>query len=229
MKLSRLRRKQKPKPLPVQVQTSRVALITPIEEVCPTEFHQSMVRLVARTMMEAPQLHLMPIYFGCSVLPLARQLLALRALEHGATHMLWVDSDMAFPEDSLIRLMAHQQAIVGVNYLSKRPPYLLTARNAEGELMTRQESTGLEKARSMGFGLVLIAADVFRKLSLPWFQFEWDAGTSTFIGEDFYFFKKAVAAGFQPFVDQTLSREIHHVGTFKYSTLLKSMGEPDFL
>jgi len=229
MNLLRLKPREKPEPLLMEIETRRVALVTPMEEVCPVEFHNSMVRMVAQTMMVMPHLHLMPLHFGCSVLPLARQLLALRALEHGATHLLWIDSDMDFPGDALIRLMRHNEAIVGVNYLSKRPPYALTARNAEGEMITRQESTGLEKARSLGFGLVLIAADVFRKLTLPWFQFEWEERTSTFIGEDFYFCKKAIAAGFQPMVDQSLSREIHHVGTFKYSTLLKSMGEPDFL
>ena len=59
---------------------------------------------------------------------------ALRALTAGAQvhhipkpmsadEILWVDTDMQFPEDALLRLLAHDKDIVGCNYRTRTPPY----------------------------------------------------------------------------------------------------------
>lgn len=49
--------------------------------------------------------------------------LCLDAMREGCTHILFIDSDMTFPQDLVGRLLAHDKEIVG---------QLRTAQNANG-------------------------------------------------------------------------------------------------
>ena len=40
-------------------------------------------------------------------------------------------------------------------------------------------------------------------------------------GEDYDFFNKAMAAGFELYVDQDLSKEVNHIGSFAFNPLMK--------
>ena len=95
------------------------------------------------------QLHL--IY-----LPLARERLARQALGAGATHLLWLDSDMRFPADAAHRLLAHDVPMVGVNYARRDDAARPTARAMDGTLMAPRPD-GLEAASVIGFGCCLLA------------------------------------------------------------------------
>ena len=46
----------------------------------------------------------------------------MHALAVDATHILWLDSDMRFPADTLGRLLARNRDIVGANYCARRFP-----------------------------------------------------------------------------------------------------------
>lgn len=157
----------------------------------------------------------------------AREELAEAALKMDATHILWVDADMTFPQDALFRLLQHDEDIVGVNY-SKRgiPPEFTAVKHIDWEededsekLVTTADSHGLEEVDGMGFGLVLMKTHVFKRLASerPWFWYEMqDYGH---VGEDTYFCRLAQEAGFSLYVDHDLSRECSHVGEFQYMTL----------
>jgi len=81
---------------------------------------------------------------------------------------------MTFPDDLFHRLFAHNLPAVACNYVQRIIPARSNARDENGvELLTYSDSTGLEKARSAGFGACLIWADVFKRLSLPWFDVVW--------------------------------------------------------
>lgn len=149
-----------------------------------------------------------------SMLPHLRCLIADEAIEHyGATHLLWIDSDHSFPPDTAHRLVAHRRPFVGINASTKTPPITPTARSKVDEfLYTSEQSRGLERAWSLGFGLVLIEARVFLAMPKPWFMLE-VTPEGKWIGEDAYFCYKARAAGFQPMVDHDLTRETWHYGS----------------
>lgn len=151
----------------------------------------------------------------------ARNQLAERALEVGATHILWLDVDMKFPQDALMRLLAHDKAIVGVNYPNRRFPIHHTAfkkvdLETGGEhtkLHTTIEDTGLEVADAVGFGFLLMKTSVFGKMKYPWFVVDQK------LGEDVFFCVRAKKAGYKTFVDHDLSKQMVHYGPMGYTFL----------
>jgi hypothetical protein len=145
-------------------------------------------------------------------------------MEAGATHVLWLDSDMRFPKDALGRLLAHGEPIVGANYTTRRPPYLPTAETAEGYLFGSPDLDGLVEVSHLGMGLLLVDTDVFRKIGEPYFALGYNRQDGSYVGEDFYFCKKARDHGYKVYVDQTLSREVRHIGEteFRYEHALET-------
>lgn len=162
-------------------------------------------------------------YFG-TYIDKSREELAAEALRNGCTHILYLDSDMTFPKDLLIRLLNHNLPIVGVNYSGRRIPAKFVAvkkiggpGEGEGERCpTFADSTGLEEVEGIGFGAVLIQTRVFQNLSRPFFHRKWDEEEQRWIGEDIYFCRLARENGYRVFVDHDLSKEIGHMGQLKF-------------
>ena len=156
-----------------------------------------------------------------SVLPSVRQDIAERALLHEATHLLWIDADHRFPNNTGHRLIAHGRPWVGINATTRCAPVRATALKKEGELLqTTRQSKGLERVWRMGFGVVLIEARVFQEMPKPWFLNEYIErnGEACFRGEDIYFAEKAKAAGFHPMVDHDLTKETAHIGSLAWDS-----------
>lgn len=154
-----------------------------------------------------------------------REKLAEEALEWGADAILYIDSDMRFPADSLNVLLSREVPIIGVNATTRREPVVPTAMNLhldkmKDEGMVRQvwskiESrgkSGIEQVTAVGFGVTLIRREVFEKIPKPWFDVIWtDHGNV--IGEDVAFCVKAMEQNIPVFVDHDLSMHIGHIGT----------------
>lgn len=185
------------------------------------EYSQSLASMMLRIgNVDAGVRQVRTHYATGSVLCSLRQMLAERAIEQGATHLLWIDADHTFPDDMAHRLLAHDRPWVGINATTRIQPIRATAQRKRGEpLETTQHSKGLEKVWRMGFGIAMIEARVFEAMPKPWFLIEYvetDDGPH-FRGEDIYFCEKAKAAGFHPMVDQDLTKETAHIGSFPVS------------
>jgi hypothetical protein len=155
-----------------------------------------------------------------TIIHTARRDLVRMALKGDCTHILFLDSDMRFPRNALVRLLSHGVPIVGANYVTRRPnpkPVTFASDTSDKErVYTELTSTGLQEVDSTGFGVMLIHLDVFRNLSEPWFSFEWKT-PQWMVGEDVYFCRKARTELEVPtFIDHDLSQEIRHVGTYEY-------------
>jgi hypothetical protein len=150
-------------------------------------------------------------YQSSSNLPEIRHTLAKRALQiHQATHILWVDSDMDFPQDSLHRLLAHDLEIVGCNYPRRMPPHFSSATDLDKKPF-HPSCVGLSQAGVIGFGLLLMRTTVFeRQYDMPLFAHHDDEGYCT---EDVTFCKKVRAQGHEIWIDHDLSREVRHIGS----------------
>jgi hypothetical protein len=180
------------------------------------EFTISLVRL-AITTLEAKinfngaivRPEIKPFFFTTSILPLGRIKLAEAALEWGADYLLWADSDHSFPGSALLRLLAHNVDVVGINQPRVRPPHELTAVGLDGAPL--RPGSGLESVMSMGLALCLVRAAVFSSLSRPWFQVN-ILENGDVIGEDFWFFRRLREAGVKLHVDHDLSARVGHVG-----------------
>jgi hypothetical protein len=151
----------------------------------------------------------------------ARQEMLESLIGEGVTHILWVDTDMTFPPDSLIRLLEHNVPVVGINYSQRGLPPDYVAIKKVGlpgeKLATLPESTGLEEVDAMGMGLMLTRIDGLRNLpAKPWFAHEWLEDKKQWLGEDVYFCGKLREAGVKLLVDHDLSKECGHLGQFDY-------------
>ncbi|MFA6134726.1 MAG: hypothetical protein WC869_11990 [Phycisphaerae bacterium] len=153
-----------------------------------------------------------------SVLPTARNWLVRDALTAGASHILFLDSDMRFPPDTLLRLLSHDQDIVAANCVQRAFPTRATAWAAGAHVFTEADSTGLEEVESIGTAVMMIKASVFGAMKPPAFFFEPKPDDAfSFLGEDQYFCRKARECGFKVWIDHDLSQHVAHVGTLAYT------------
>ena len=144
---------------------------------------------------------------GC-ILHANRQEIVEKAIEKECTHLLFVDSDMSFPKDAVVRLLARNKDIVGAHYNRRKFPPTSTVVNPKDPNM------GITTCDSVATGFMLIKLDVFKKLSKPWFFWELDEKGKTVTGEDYFFCRKAREAGYEIWADFTL--EVLHEGSHFY-------------
>jgi hypothetical protein len=214
---------KKPKLPEIKVEKRRVAILCPAQELCHTGFAMSLAHMVERTCLNPPEnLEALTVNsFGSSMLPFSRQTLAKQALDQCVTHMLWIDSDMEFPDDMLLGFLRMDEKIVGINAMNRRKPFRNTALvSSDTQCVTTPDSSGMEKVFRMGFGVVWMAAEVFDRMTLPWFNFEWVPEESLFMGEDYLFFEKAKDLGYELYIDHDLSKKVNHLGTFAYNPMM---------
>lgn len=149
-----------------------------------------------------------------SNLPESRAVLAQRAVTiHDASHILWIDSDSAFPSDSLDRLLAHDVEIVGATFPRRVAPHWSSASDLDGKPFS-PAAVGLVEAGVMGFGLLLTRRCVFEgEYEMPLFAHHDANGYCT---EDVTFSHKVRARGHRLWCDMDLSREVRHVGSIAY-------------
>lgn len=147
-----------------------------------------------------------------------RTWLVQNAIKAGATHILFVDSDMLFPYDIIPKLLAHKKEIIGVEYNKREFPLKKLCEPLEGE-----DTDKLYKARYTGTGLLLIDLSIFEKMGAPsemhpkgnpWFSFGRDSKGALIMGEDVWFCNVARDAGYDIWVDPTLT--VKHIGEHIY-------------
>ena len=203
----------------------RVAILVPSDDHVKTEFTTSLVNMIQHTYHQPGVQALMEAcivqFFGSSILPYSREQLARFAIASKATHTLWIDSDMRFPKDMLMRFLKRDELIIGINAMSRREPYRCTAQSAPGEpMITTKDSSGLEKVHRMGFGVMWIATSVFEAMEHPYFDLTYVESKECWQGEDFAFFERARSQGHPFYVDQDLSKEVFHMGSFGYNPMM---------
>lgn len=187
---------------------SSVVLCTPSRGEVRAEYTSDLVELIRQnpTVRYAPAL-------GCYVGNL-RQTLAETVLSSGASHLLFIDSDMRFPPDTVKRLLKMDRSVIGANCRIRTATGTTARRLVDGQwrMVDSTTATGYEEVDVLGFGVTLINMQVFKKLERPWFAMPWDSQSKNYVGEDVYFSFKAREAGFGIYIDHELSREIGHIG-----------------
>ena len=197
-----------------------VAVCTPARDMVHTMYTYDLVNMVAYHTMNTNDAVSLKISQG-TLIANQRAELSLDAMQENCSHVLFVDSDMRFPQDMIGRLLKHDLDIVATNCARRRMPTGPTAQlykeNGDRELVwTMPDSTGLQEVGSVGMGVMLIKSNVFAALSEPWFETPWRHDKRGYIGEDVFFCQKAAAAGFKIHIDHDVSKEIGHIGTFEF-------------
>lgn len=147
------------------------------------------------------------------------------ALEAGATHLLWLDSDHIYPPALLYRLLSHKLDVVGVNHVSKTIPAGPTARGwptkecpggvpVFTELRPKVE---LEKVWRLGCGTMLITRKVMEQIGNHGFDMVYDERIGGVRGEDWSMCERIESGGFDIWIDHPLSNMCGHIGTYVYT------------
>jgi hypothetical protein len=149
-----------------------------------------------------------------TVLSNQRQVLSDTAVnKHMAEHIMWLDSDMTFPEDTIIRLLEHKKQAVCATYSKRVEPFHPTAFYSIDPVQpVDTEGHGLVTVRYSGMGCMLIKASVLDTIPSPHYPLAWHAPSSTWHGEDMGFCDLLEDNSIKLFCDLDLSREIGHLG-----------------
>lgn len=157
-----------------------------------------------------------------SVITIARRNLTDIFLKSDFDYIWWVDSDMKFPIDAPMRLLARNKDIIGVNYRRRRFPNanftgMSGTPGSYTEFHTTDNSPALELIDVLPHGCVLVKRSVYETIPQPHYLQEFIPELNLEIGEDIYFCQQAQKAGYQVWCDQELSRETAHIGIFHFN------------
>lgn len=199
----------------------KINVCLPTGDEVKSDFLMSLSRLLMRGTKAGTEFQLTNI--KTSNVAQSREKTAMAALESDCTHLLWLDSDMVFPDWTLERLLMHDVDIVAGNYAMRgflQPtPTAVVDLQPDGRCRRTYAAQGdqLIEVEGLGLGLMLMKRGVLERLQQPWFPIEWNAAGKFHDGEDLGFCAKARRAGFRIFVDPVVSRRLGHVGAYLYT------------
>jgi hypothetical protein len=144
-----------------------------------------------------------------------RNMIIQTAIEQGCTHILFLDDDMAYPANTILKLLAHDKDAVTGLYLSRAYPHqplIFDEFDEDGKALysyLTETTPPLKKVVAAGLGCVLIKVEALQKMEPPWVRLgeldiqEWC--------DDIGFFWRFYKAGLELYCDTTL--HIGHIGT----------------
>lgn len=195
----------------------KLAILVPTRDMVHTHFAYSLTQLVKTTSEVGIDTYL---YFDSSTILLnQREKLIDEAIKMEADYVLWLDSDMMFPSNVVLKLLAHNKDIVACNYMKRSLPMKTVAYtdlNDWDSWVPMEPQEELVKVKGIGMGCILMKTDVFKKLEKPYFEFRFKEDTKDWFGEDFILQDKIQKIGYEIFVDTMLSMEIKHVGIYAF-------------
>jgi hypothetical protein len=195
----------------------KLAILVPTRDMVHAHFAYSLAQLVKTTSEVGIDTYL---YFDSSTILLnQREKLIDEAIKMEADYVLWLDSDMMFPSNVVLKLLAHNKDIVACNYMKRSLPMKTVAYtdlNDWDSWVPMEPQEELVKVKGIGMGCILMKTEVFKKLEKPYFEFRFKEDTKDWFGEDFILQDKIQKVGYEIFVDTMLSMEIKHVGIYAY-------------
>ena len=188
------------------------------------EFGKCLASMVYKTTMWKPSvekgIESLRLRLYCqpgSMLVKNRQILAAKAIQEGCSHLLFLDDDMSFPDDLLIRLIERDKPVIAVNCTTRSFPVHYIAHDLKGKLIDSRGKVGCQKVQHVGCAVMMLETELIKRLTPPLFMMDWIPDVRDFCGEDVYFCAKLGAeAGAEIWIDHDLSQEVGHIGRLKY-------------
>jgi len=138
--------------------------------------------------------------------------------EWGATHLMFIDSDIMFDPQHALNLLDFNEMVVAAAYSKRVEPLISTAWfriddwNTHVRLHNQTQSHVNIEAVALGF--CMINMEVFEKMKEPWFSICFREGAYT--GEDIEFCRNCLYENIPIWLDVKTSLEIGHLGTKEY-------------
>ena len=196
----------------------KLSILVPTRDMVHTHFAFSLSQLY-KTTSDVIDTYL--FFDSSSILLNQREKLIEEAKLINSDYVLWLDSDMVLPSTTAIRLLEHNQDIVGCNYLKRTKPLKPVAYKNIGDWdsflpLTIEEN--LVEVEGVGMGCILMKTEIFNKIRKPYFEFTYNEKSDDWLGEDFNLLKKLRMVGYKVYIDTLLSSEIKHMGLYAYGT-----------
>jgi len=190
-----------------------VALCIPSGEMVHADFMLSVLHVAQNA--RAAGFRVSVVNSKLSIVTEARNLCVTAALKAKVDWVLFLDSDMVFPADTMKRLHARQVPIVGATYPRKMWPLAFIGTRKDGAPFTLSDR-GMVEAGRVPTGCLLIKADVFAQLKAPYFRCGYDEQAGLVLGEDFWFSDRVRELGLPLWCDLDLSRQVEHIGAQRF-------------
>lgn len=198
----------------------KVLIATPAIHTINTQFYLSMMKLQASGRVSQT------MEVG-SLVYMARNKMALTAIQNGFDYIVWIDSDMVFPPDTVKRLMAHAQYdrdFVSALCFGRSLP--TSPRIMEEIIWEQKEDRIIHDATpyndypknstfeigGAGFGCCMTSVKMIKEVAAAFGQPPFDPLPQ--LGEDYSFCWKAAKLGYKFWCDSRI--KIGHVGEMIY-------------
>lgn len=189
----------------------RLLVAIPTNDYMHYEFTACLVKLVER--LKDNDIDFEVALHGGTLVYVARDKLASKAIDEGFTHVLWFDSDMIFSDDILDDLLFARKDFVSAIYHGRRPPHISCVFSQISPEIVRFEeySSNTFKIAGCGFGCVLMTTDILRAVRLRY-------GTCFFptmkLGEDLAFCERVSSCGFEMYAEPIKLGHIGHIQVY---------------
>ena len=141
---------------------------------------------------------------------------------NGFDYLFSVDSDIAFPPDTLARLLAHDKPVVSGLYIQRKPGqhileiYEHTATGGVTNMpYGKLKGRPLVEVAGCGFGCTLVKSEVFRDIGYPQFKYYSALSMDGTVSEDVDFCRKAREKGYSIWADPSIL--CRHIGSFTFN------------
>jgi hypothetical protein len=168
---------------------------------------------------------------GFSAIDKARSVLATRALAAGFDALMWIDADIVFEPEDVVRLHASGEPLVAGLYAKKGQRELAAHLLPDTRSIQFGPHGGLFEARYVGAGFLYTRQEVYRRMeaALPRCDLRFggggfvpyflpavieDRGGAWYLAEDYAFCERARQLGFRILVDSRV--RLGHAGRYVY-------------
>lgn len=193
----------------------RLVIGGPTLATVPASFALDLAHLYSFTREHGPWTSVTMGFVQSTYVHVGREAVLTGALARQATHILWLDTDMAFPADTAVRLARHNRPIVACNCVMRDPRVLFTAMKDGQRVQSGPDSSGIDTVDHVGTAVMLMRTDVVFGIERPWFAHGVNASGGD-IGEDVMFCRRLREAGHSIYIDHDVSKEIGHIGQYTY-------------
>ncbi len=193
---------------------SHVVICIPSGDMVHTDFMLSLIHVMQKARMAGFRISV--VNSKASIVAIGRNLAVKAGRETRAEWLLFLDSDMIFPAETIERLISHGRDVVGATYPRKILPLAFIVNGLYGVQFSLTH-TGVIQATRLPAGCLLIKRDIFDRMQEPFFRCGYDDKSGEILGEDFWFSDRVRALGYSLWCDMELSRHVEHIGSYRFN------------
>ena len=188
----------------------RVGIGIPSGDMVHADFAMSLAFLTVHSILS--NIQLIFINQKSSLVEVGRNLIVDAAKSVKVDKLLFLDSDMTFPDTLLVDLLKTKADVVCCDAAMRRPPYDTVIRDINNNRINHaNETKDVVEVMGASLACALIDMKVFDKVKAPYFVTSWPQ-PDQFLGEDYNFGNKVRDAGFRIWCDINTSKKIGHIG-----------------